>query len=338
MKASITKWAARGRSGNRVVGGLAEGPPLPHCLLGKELERTDPRLALSAPSPSLSATSTELPLLSAVPLTQVLPQCVSVSQGLVPSPLPPRSLLVARREHMAGNNCKVLPAGCARVADPPPASRTDCLGLARVPHLGHSRVRGSMDTHTESTALPRKESCRRGTLGPGLGLPPRRRRHPRRQQTAQAEGGHALRNGGRKLLAELPWVLPLPLLVVCPVAARPASATYKAVAPPRPRRGGGGGGQCPAIHLQPLPPPQLAQLVALCQNSWVSPFGRLFPARLWMVYTEMSINPSPSALAKCQGGERAWKGDQRLMSWMGGLAGLSLLLAPPLLMIGTPRP
>ena len=52
-----------------------------------------------------------------------------------------------------------------------------------------------MDTHTECTALPRKESRRRGTLGPGLGLPPRRRRPPRRQQTAQAEGA-MLRNGG----------------------------------------------------------------------------------------------------------------------------------------------
>lgn len=47
-----------------------------------------------------------------------------------------------------------------------------------------------------------------------------------------------------------------------------------------------------------------------------------------MVYTEMSINPSPLALAKCQGGEIAWKGHQKLMSWMGGLAGLSFAPCP----------
>ena len=113
-----------------------------------------------------------------------------------------------------------------------------------------------MDTHTECTALPRKESRRRGTLGPGLGLPPRRRRPARRQQTAQAEGA-MLRNGGTEPLAELPWVPPLPLVVVCSVAARPASATYKAAAPPRPRRGGGGRGQVPC-HPPAASPSALA--------------------------------------------------------------------------------
>lgn len=57
---------------------------------------------------------------------------------------------------------------------------------------------------------------------------------------AQAEGDMR-GNWGTKLLVELPWVLPLPLLlvVVCSVAARPA--TYKATAPPRPRPGRRGG-------------------------------------------------------------------------------------------------
>lgn len=160
-----------------------------------------------------------------------------------------------------------------------------------------------MDTHTECTALPRKESRRRGTLGPGLGLPPRRRRPPRRQQTAQAEGA-MLRNRGTKLLAKLPWVPPLLLVVVC---LPPGLLLLLIRQWLHPVQGGEeeGGVKCPAIHLPPLPPPRLAQLVALCQNSWFSIWETFGLAGLWMVYMELSINPSPSALAKCQGGEMA---------------------------------
>lgn len=111
-----------------------------------------------------------------------------------------------------------------------------------------------------------------------MGLPPRRRRPPRRQQTAQAEGA-MLRNGHRAACRAALGPA-MPLVVVCSVTARPASAAYKAAAPPRPRREEEGGVECPAIHLQPLPPPRLAQLVALCQNSWFSIWETFFLARL----------------------------------------------------------
>lgn len=72
----------------------------------------------------------------------------------------------------------------------------------------------------------------------------------------------------------------LPLVVVCSLAARPASAAYKAAAPPSPRREEEGGVECPALHLQSLPPPPLARLVALCQNSLFSIWETFFLARL----------------------------------------------------------
>lgn len=107
--------------------GWAEGPPLPHCVPwarsaaeSRQILQTCPLcpLPISLCPPLLSSLSFSLS-----PLTQVLPQCVSCLPppprshlpGLVPLPLPSsQEPLAASREHMAGNNCKVLPAGCSR--------------------------------------------------------------------------------------------------------------------------------------------------------------------------------------------------------------------------------
>lgn len=189
--------------------GSAEGPhcrahgtrgtgccPLPHCLPwarspaeSRQILQTCPLCPLPislCPSPLKSLSFSQQP-------PQVLPQCVSVSH-LHPgpicqdwSPLPPPAFLPgASREHMAGNNCKVLPAGCSRVAE-------SLLRLAEQTAWGRLEAHtwgiagsGVAWTHTQS-ALPylgrRAAGGARWGRGwdcpPGGGGPPGGSRRPR---------------------------------------------------------------------------------------------------------------------------------------------------------------
>lgn len=79
------------------------------------------RLALSAPSPSLSATSTELPLLfSTAPSLKFSPSVSPSPKDWSPSPcLPPRSLWRPEGSTWPGITVKSFPQAVLGVADPP---------------------------------------------------------------------------------------------------------------------------------------------------------------------------------------------------------------------------